>query len=312
MSIADLNQVAYTLGVTKPDNWKSKVYNGSLSATVTTKSGNGMTNNRLFVTTATSGGLPINNTTTSTQFSTCVNDSIGYRLGRYVDTSANQNGFSGTTAATISTIAQLYSDFVPTYEVQNTYYMVWKDCAIIRLNTLFDSLGSIGLTSRADMFIRSYVNTGTLNVAVSSPNTATPGYSLTSTNNGFNGSFTINYLPDTRANGGIPATVANITAGVYIAKAPSTTYVGVNLSLCNTSHPMPACRCYYSQITIQPELKEEYIANNRAKMLIYRSILTNQYNNVPSGGAFNQLISSGITHPTGVLIVPMVSSTAAF
>ena len=24
MSIADLNQVAYTLGVTKPDNWKSK------------------------------------------------------------------------------------------------------------------------------------------------------------------------------------------------------------------------------------------------------------------------------------------------
>ena len=49
MSVADLNQVAYTLGVTKPDNWKSKVYNGSTTATVTAKSGNGMTNNRPFV-----------------------------------------------------------------------------------------------------------------------------------------------------------------------------------------------------------------------------------------------------------------------
>ena len=73
---------------------------------------------------------------------------------------------------------------------------------------------------------------------------------------------------------------------------------------------MPACRCYYSQITLQPELKEEYIANNRAKKLIYSSVLTNQYNNNSNGGAFNQLISSGITHPTGVLIVPMVSSQA--
>ena len=125
------------------------------------------------------------------------------------------------------------------------------------------------------------MNNGTLNVAVSSSNTATPRYSLTSTN--------INYLPDTSANCGIPATVANITAGLYVAKIPSTTYVGVNLSQANINHPMPACRCYYSQITLQPELKEEYIANNRAKKLICRSILTNQYNNITSGGAFNQL-----------------------
>ena len=121
--------------------------------------------------------------------------------------------------------------------------MFWTDYVVICLNTLFDSLGAIGLTSRADMYIRLYVNTGTLNVAVSFLNTATPGYSLTSTNNGFNGScpFTIYYLPDTSANGGIPATVANITAGVYVAKIPSTTYVGVNLGSAGVNHPMPAC-----------------------------------------------------------------------
>ena len=71
--------------------------------------------------------------------------------------------------------------------------MVWYDYCVIRLNTLFESLGAIGLTKRADLVLRLYVNTGTLNVAVSSPNTTTPGYSLTQTNNGFNGTcpFTI-------------------------------------------------------------------------------------------------------------------------
>ena len=244
MSIGDLTQLGYTLGVTKPDNWKSKIYNGYTSATVTTKSGNGMTNNRPFIPSGGTGGLPINNTLTPTQNSNCVNDAIGYRLGRYVDTTANQNGFYGTTAATIATLAQLNSDFTPTYQVLNTNYMVWYDFCVIRLNTLFESLAAIGLFKRADLVLRLYINTGTLNVAVSSPNTTTPGYSLTQTNNGFNGTcpFTINYLCDTSANGGIPATTANITAGVYLAKVPSTTYQGVNLSLSAASHPLPACR----------------------------------------------------------------------
>jgi hypothetical protein len=314
MSYGDLNQVGYTLGISKPDNWKSKVYNGSTSAYTKTKSGNGMTNNRPFVPTSTNGGLPINNTCTSTQFSTCVNDAIGYRLGRYTDTTANQNGFYGTTAATIATLAQLNSDFVPTYQVLNTNYMVWYDYAVIKLNTLFNSLSSIGLTRKADIFIRLYLNTGTLNVTCATPNTTTPGYYLDPTNNGFNGScpFTINYLPDTSGNGGIPANTINITAGLYVAKVPSTTYQGVNLSLCGASHPMPACRCYYSQITVDPKYLPEYIDNNRAKKCIYRTVMTNQYNNITAGANFNQLISSGITHPTGILIVPMVSSQASY
>ncbi len=40
--------------------------------------------------------------------------------------------------------------------------------------------------------------------------------------------------------------------------------------------------------------------------------MTNQYNNIGSAGNFNQLISSGIVHPTGILIVPYVSSLAPF
>jgi hypothetical protein len=41
-------------------------------------------------------------------------------------------------------------------------------------------------------------------------------------------------------------------------------------------------------------------------------MLTNQYNNIIAGGNFNQLISSGVVHPTGILIVPYVSSQASF
>lgn len=316
MSSGDLDTIGYSIGITEPDNWKSKIYNGSTTATVTNKSGNGMTNNRPFVPTASfSGGARDNNTLTASQFDKCVNTSIQHRLGRYTDTTAgNTTGMFGNSAAFISNLTQLKNDFTPNYEVLNTNYMVWYDYAVIKLATVFESLSSIGLTRKADIFLRLYINTGTLNASISSPNTTAPGYSLTVANNGFTGTcpFTINYLTEASASGGIPANTANITAGLYLAKPPATSYNGINLRNSDASHPLPACRIYYSQITIQPSFADEYILNNRAKKCIYRTVLTNQYNNITAGGNFNQLISSGIVHPTGVLIVPYVSSQATF
>ena len=117
--------------------------------------------------------------------------------------------------------------------------------------------------------------------------------------------YIVNYLTEASAGGGIPATVANNTAGCYLAKIPATSYNDVDLNNAQgASYPLPACRIYYSQITIQPALAEEYILNNRAKKCIYRTVLTDQYINISAGGNFNQLISSGIVHPTGILIVP--------
>lgn len=316
MSWGDLKTVGYSLGISELDNWKSKVYNGSTSATVTTKSGCGMTNNRPFHSQASYFGGNKDNTTLSTnQFDNCLNTGIQQRTGRYMDTTAgNVNGLFGSTAASIATLSQLKNDFTPTYEVLSTNYMVWYDYAVIKLSTLFESLSSIGLTRKADIFLRLYVNTGTLNATVSSPNTATPGYTITAANNSFTGTcpFTINYMTDTSANGGIPTTVANITAGLYLVKPPNTSYNGINLATSAASHPLSACRIYYSQITLQPSYAEEYISNSRAKKCIYRTILTNQYNNTTSGGNFNQLISSGVVHPTAILIVPYVSSQASY
>ena len=50
-------------------------------------------------------------------------------------------------------------------------------------------------------------------------------YSLTTANNTFSNTcpFTVNYLPDLSANGGIPATTTNIVAGCYVGKPPATT-----------------------------------------------------------------------------------------
>jgi hypothetical protein len=316
MSWGDLKSVGYSLGMSEPDNWKSKVYNGSTSATVTTKSGPGMTNNRPFVSQASYlGGSKDNSTLTTNQFDRCVNTGIQQRIGRYTDTTAaNVNGLFGTTAASIASLSQLKNDFTPTYEVLATNYMVWYDYAVIKLATVFESIAKIGLTRKADIFLRLYVNTGTLNATVSTPNNAAPGYTITAANNSFTGTcpFTINYMSDTSANGGIPATVANITAGLYLAKPPNTSYNGINLRTSEASHPLPACRIYYSQITLQPSYADEYVLNNRAKKCIYRTVLTNQYNNITSGGNFNQLISSGIVHPTAVLIVPYVSSSTSY
>jgi hypothetical protein len=267
MSIGDVKTVGYSLGISEPDNWKSKVYNGSVSASVTTKSGNGMTNNRPFVPQATYYGGKDNATPTTAQFDRCVNTAIQQRLGRYTDTTAGStNGMFGSTAATIASLSQLKNDFTPTFEVLNTHYMVWYDYCVIKLSSLFESLSSIGLTKKADIFLRLYVNTGTLNASVSSAGTTTPGYSLTVANNSFNATcaFTINYLNETAANGGLGSTtVANITAGLYLAKVPATSYNGVNLSTSAASHPLPACRIYYSQITLQPSFAEEYIKKSR-------------------------------------------------
>ena len=37
--------------------------------------------------------------------------------------------------------------------------------------------------------------------------------------------------------------------------------------------------------------------------------MTNQYNNIGAGNSFNQLVNSGVVHPTGILICPFISST---
>jgi hypothetical protein len=317
MSIADLNTIGYSLGITDLDNWKSKIYNSTTGGSVTTASGNGMTNNRPFTPQANVGGLKDQIVPSTLQNDKTVNTSIQKKLGRYIDTTttgASGMKIFGNSSAYICSLTTLQNDFTPTYQVLNTNYMVWYDFCVIRLNTIFDSLNSIGLTRKADMFLRLYLNTGTLNVTLSSANSTAPGYSLTTTNNTFVNTcpFTVNYLNEVGTNGGTPTTATNITAGLYVVSPPNSSFNGINLKNAGAAHPMPANRIYYSQVTLQPAIAEEYILSSRAKKCIYRTVLTNQYNAVSAGGNFNQLISSGLVHPVAVIIIPFISSTATY
>jgi hypothetical protein len=90
--------------MSEPDNWKSKVYNGPTSAAVTTESGNGITNNRPYISlTSFFGGSKDKNTPTTEQYRNCVDSSIGQRQRQIDTTAGSTSGIFGSTAATITT-----------------------------------------------------------------------------------------------------------------------------------------------------------------------------------------------------------------
>ena len=191
--------------------------------------------------------------------------------------------------------------------------MVWYDFAVIKLSHLFESLGKMGLVRRFDATLRLWVNTGTVSITVDSPVTANANYSLTPSNNSFSNTcpLLVNYIPSAAGPPvtGIPATTVAIVAGLYISKPPSTSFAnGVNLSSSGVAHPLGNCRLYYSQIMLDPQKSITYTNANLNKKVIYRTFVSNQYNNIAANSSFNQLINSGIVHPTTVLIVPFVGS----
>jgi hypothetical protein len=104
----------------------------------------------------------------------------------------------------------------------------------------------MGLVKKMDIVMRFYLNTGAIQVAVQNPNTNNLAYGTFTSSFSTTCPFTINWLGGTASNGGIAVNTTLITAGLYVSKPPSsfgTTSIALG-SL--TSHPMTACRCYYS------------------------------------------------------------------
>jgi len=298
MSTNDLVTMGHSLGFSPTlDSVKSMRYVPT-QAGAANGGGNGLSNNRWIGTADNATAL------TASQNSGVANSALQYKIGKYVDTTVNSvtNGIMGN----IVTKAQLANEFRPYYET-NGSFMIWYDFAVIKLSHLFESLDKLGLVRRFDATMRLWVNTGTVNVTVATPG-ATVQYNLTPSNNTFSNTcpLSVNYLND--ATFGVPATTTNIVAGLYIAKPPTTTFAGINLSTSSASHPLLNCRLYYSQIVVHPEKSIKYIEQNRNKKVVYRSFVSGLYNSIGKGAAFNSLINSGIVHPTGVLIVPFLGA----
>ena len=90
------------------------------------------------------------------------------------------------------------------------------------------------------------------------------------------------------------------TCSLYIARPPTTSFAGINLATSVVSHPLPNCRLYYSQVTVDPQKSIDYVQRNRNKKVIYRSFVTNSYTNITTGSSFNALVNSGIVHPVQI------------
>ena len=317
MSVNDIRSLGTTLGMSEVlDTPNSAVWNGVLSnagiPTASVAGGNGLCNNFPYPIAGTIG------TDTQLQFGTqnlnVVNKAIQQRVNRYYDTSNNtKNNIVGTggiptaaNAGNIMTSIQLNNEFKPYYQVLNTNYMVWYDVAVIRLGDIFDSMKQLGMLKKFDGILRLYVNTGAVQVNVTNPTGATT-YQFQYSNSTFTNTipFTVNFI-----NSSLPATVSTITAGCHIARPAQTSFNGaINLTASGASHPMSACRFYYSQITMSPEKSLKYIESNRNKEIVYRSILSNNYTNITAGSSFNQLVNAGIKNLTGILIIPYIASS---
>lgn len=304
MSLNDQKTIGYTLGFSEElDNPRSVKWN------TTASNGNGFTNNIPFGIVADKCSTRTKSVMGPTQNYKCTNNAIQSKISRYADTSAG--GAYNNVYGTILSVNQLKNEFRPTYEVLSTNYMVWYDYAVIKLSTVLESLGNIGLVKRFDSSLRFWINTGTLNVDITNPHAVGLTYALTTANNTFSATcpFTVNWIPDASTAGGIPTGVTDIVAGCYIRSPPTTSFSGINLGASGASHPMPACRIYYSQIQLDPVKSVTYLETSRNKNVVFRNVLSNQFSGIGANNTFNQLLNAGITHPTGLLIVPYIGST---
>jgi hypothetical protein len=304
MSVNDLATLGHSIGFSPTlDNPKS-ARNQPAFGTTAGASGNGYSNNRIFA------ANTDNQTALGAQNTAVGNAANQYKIGRYVDiTNTSGSGVYGGSG--LITGAQLNNEFRPYYTVQNNY-MVWHDYAVIKLNYLFESLNKMGLVKRIDAQLRLWVNTGTVNINVANPDATTCAYNLTPANNTFSNTcpILVNYQAGngTADTGIVKTGTLHIVAGLYIARPPTTSFSGINLALSAVQHPLTNCRLYYSQVTVDPQKSIDYVQRNRNKKVIYRSFVTNSYNNIAVGASFNALVNSGIVHPTAVLICPFIGA----
>ena len=338
----DLKQAGTTLGVSEcgVDNPNSLCYNSTLNASALptagafSVSGGGLTNNRPFAPT-TSVGLPWQ-VSHGPQNQLCTNEAVARRVSRIVDaTGSGSNGIYGPTTgsgsgASLMSSSQLAGEFKPYCTVLSpnlastagSNYMVWYDVAVLPLRFLCDVVDKCPLMKKTDMLLRIYLNTGSCIVPVvrSATSGQTQYFAPQSSNFVNTCPFTLNYI-DTQ----VPATTTGIACGIFVGKAQATSLsisavtgalagftpstVSCNLGLSGASHPMNACRCYYSMVELDPDREEQYILANSAKSVVFEQFIYNQYNNITAGSNFSQLVASGIKSPIGAIIIPFISTS---
>jgi hypothetical protein len=249
-----------------------------------------------------------------------INTALTQRASRLVDaTTGTFNGVYGTATTTATAVGsimnqnQLNAEFKGYYSVAGTDTMTWQDLAVIPLKYLCDCIDKMGLVKKLDLNLRIYLNTGGLTIGCA--NTAGPTNALRQVvQSSFSNTcpFTINSLGTAlaSADGGIPLTATRLGCSLSVGRSSTAQFPasgGASFTMSSVSHFMPACRCYYSLVKLEPSRALAYIEENRQKQVVYENLLFNQYSGIGFGTSFSQLVQSGIKNPLGVAIIPFIS-----
>ena len=241
------------------------------------------------------------------------NDALAQRINRIVDTTTNSsyNNLFGLSTTCLMTTDQLGKELKPYYQVTGNF-MYWFDYGIINLKYMLDAIAKIGLVKRADMRLRMYINTGSVAVTVADPNLTTSYYTAFTTTFSNTCPFTVNLLSGLSASGGFPAGTNTITAGLYIAKPPTSFNGGGanTIAITQLSNSMTSCSLYYSTVKLDLQSESEYINANRAKKVVFEKIYYANNMSISSGSQIDKTISNSIKNPIALVIVPFISKSA--
>ncbi len=316
MSRNDLQALGATLGISELDNPYSVHWNNNTAATAS-YSGNGVVNNEPYTRSATLPGTEFQQVLTNQyQNTNVVNTSLCKKIGNVAvvggaKSNNYQNLYGSTAVDNLMTLTQLQNELKSTFQVSGDL-IVWYDTIVVRFQDLFQSMKEYPLSRRFDATVRLFVNTGTVNVSVTAPGLATIGLYSSLQNSTFTSTcpLVVNSLSAAAANGGTPLLTTNIVAGLYVNRAPSATFAGVNLSTA-PAHPLGSSRVYYSSIELKPQYSLKYIEENRNRKVSFRTQTSNIYTNITAGGSFSTLVQSGVTAIKGLVVMPFVDSSVA-
>ena len=242
------------------------------------------------------------------------NDALAQRINRIVDTTTNSsyNNLFGASTTCLLTTDQLGKELKPYYTVTGNF-MYWFDYGIINLKYMLDAIAKIGLVKRADMRLRMYINTGAVAVTVADPNATTTYYTAFTSTFSNTCPFTVNLLSQLATSGGIPAGTNTITAGLYIAKPPTSFNGGGanTVAITQLSNSMTSCSLYYSTVKLDLQSESEYINANRAKKIVFEKIYYANNVSISSGSQIDKTISNSIKNPIALVIVPFISKAAS-
>ena len=242
------------------------------------------------------------------------NDALAQRINRIVDTTTNSsyNNLFGASTTCLMTTDQLGKELKPYYTVTGNF-MYWFDYGIINLKYMLDAIAKIGLVKRADMRLRMYINTGAVAVTVADPNATTTYYTAFTSTFSNTCPFTVNLISGLSTSGGIPAGANTITAGLYIAKPPTSFNGGGanTVAITQLSNAMTSCSLYYSTVKLDLQSESEYINANRAKKIVFEKIYYANNVSISSGSQIDKTISNSIKNPIALVIVPFISKAAS-